>query len=195
MEMTEHDKYAEPGKIATTENRNPPRLRNPGESVGAYRAAMGWPLTTEQAREAAAAANQDQWINGVGRDSEHSRCLVVYFNREPSDDDLRRLHDAARAEFTKPALVYGPFDDATQKEYRVCADCPMPLGRGCDKKCASSAAASGVPGLVPADPRAGHRERCEHGLRWETRCSRCVRGGKAPVEDADDVGVKENGNG
>ena len=49
------------------------------------------------------AANFDQWVSGVGRDSEYSRCLVVYFNRVPSDDDMRRLHDAARTEFMKAA--------------------------------------------------------------------------------------------
>lgn len=50
-----------------------------------------------------AALTAGQWVNGVGRDAEYARRLVVYFNREPSDDDMRRLHEAARSEFTKPA--------------------------------------------------------------------------------------------
>lgn len=56
------------------------------------------------------AANLEQWVNGVGRDDEYARCLVVYFNRVPSDDDLRRLHEAARAEFTKPTPGVGGTD-------------------------------------------------------------------------------------
>jgi hypothetical protein len=35
--------------------------------------------------------------SGVGRDAEYSRCLVVYFNRAPSDEEMRRAHDAVTA--------------------------------------------------------------------------------------------------
>lgn len=54
----------------------------------------------------AGAANDSLWINGVGRDAEYARCLIVYFNREPTDDELRRFHGAAR-ESMKPAAVDG----------------------------------------------------------------------------------------
>jgi hypothetical protein len=61
------------------------------------------------------ASNLDQWVNGVGRDAEYERCLVVYFNRKPSDDDMRRLHDAARAEFTKDGDGVAPSSNDQQE--------------------------------------------------------------------------------
>lgn len=34
--------------------------------------------------------------NGVGRDAEHLRSLCFYFNRVPTDDEMRYLHDVMR---------------------------------------------------------------------------------------------------
>lgn len=36
-------------------------------------------------------------VNGIMRDAEDPRALVLYLSREPSDDELRAIHDAARA--------------------------------------------------------------------------------------------------
>lgn len=48
---------------------------------------------------AADSANDGLWVNGVGRDDEYSKCLVVYLNRKATDDEMRRFHDAIRDVF------------------------------------------------------------------------------------------------
>ncbi len=48
-----------------TEIRTPPRLRDPGESVGAYRVAMGWPVTPEQGREAVDEARRNAGVTNL----------------------------------------------------------------------------------------------------------------------------------
>lgn len=58
-------------------------------------------------------ANLDQRVNGVGRDAEEPRCLIVYFNRPPTNDDMRRLHDAACAEFTEDGGGVRPVEAPT----------------------------------------------------------------------------------
>ncbi len=32
-------------------------------------------------------------INGVGRDAENERSLILYLSRRPTDDEMRRLHN------------------------------------------------------------------------------------------------------
>jgi hypothetical protein len=39
-------------------------------------------------------------VSGVSRDAEHPHALVVYFRREPTDDELRALHELVRANAT-----------------------------------------------------------------------------------------------
>ena len=43
------------------------------------------------------AAEVSAKVLGVGRDADNAKVLVVYFEREPSDDDLRRTHDLLRS--------------------------------------------------------------------------------------------------
>lgn len=33
---------------------------------------------------------------GVGRDAEHSKCLIAYFDRQPTDDQMRFFHDCLK---------------------------------------------------------------------------------------------------
>lgn len=54
---------------------------------------------------------------------------------------------------------HGPFDEATQKEYNVCRDCPRPLNRGCDAPCRKAPyCPNGATGPTP-------RQRMETALR------------------------------
>lgn len=42
--------------------------------------------------------NSELRLNGVGRDADHDKALVLYFNRRLTDDEMRFIHDcAARA--------------------------------------------------------------------------------------------------
>jgi hypothetical protein len=36
-------------------------------------------------------------VNGIMRDAEDPRALVLYLSRDPDEDELRAIHDAARA--------------------------------------------------------------------------------------------------
>lgn len=36
-------------------------------------------------------------LAGIGRDAENDRVLVTYCTRRPTDDEMRAIHDAARA--------------------------------------------------------------------------------------------------
>ncbi len=42
--------------------------------------------------------------SGVGRDAQHDRSLCFYFNRKPTDDEMRFLHEVVEraAECTPP---------------------------------------------------------------------------------------------
>jgi hypothetical protein len=42
-------------------------------------------------------ATPDLKVNGIMRDAEDPRALVLYLSREPDADELRAIHDAARA--------------------------------------------------------------------------------------------------
>lgn len=35
-------------------------------------------------------------VTGVGRDSEHDKCMIAYFNRPPNDDEMRFFHDCMK---------------------------------------------------------------------------------------------------
>lgn len=41
-------------------------------------------------------------VNGVGRDAEHDRCLVTYFDTVPTDDQMRYFHEHVRAWNARP---------------------------------------------------------------------------------------------
>lgn len=47
----------------------------------------------EAAARVAAKGDSPLRINGVGRDAEDGRTLVIYLSRPATDDELRRLHD------------------------------------------------------------------------------------------------------
>ncbi|HHK5356477.1 TPA: hypothetical protein ACQT28_006124, partial [Pseudomonas aeruginosa] len=36
-------------------------------------------------------------VSGIGRDTGHPRAVVLYLRKEPTDDDLRAIHDALRS--------------------------------------------------------------------------------------------------
>jgi hypothetical protein len=55
-------------------------------------------------------------VNGIMRDGEDPRALVLYLSREPTGDELRAIHDAARAFGLMPA---GPPD--LQARYDILA--------------------------------------------------------------------------
>jgi len=47
-------------------------------------------------------------VTGVGRDAEHPKCLIVYYDGVPTDDELRVLHEQLRDEQTdKLAMMVG----------------------------------------------------------------------------------------
>jgi hypothetical protein len=58
------------------------------------------------------AANDSLRVNGIGRDPAEPRTLVIYFNEEPSDDDMRRIHDLLRegSPATAPTLARSAMD-------------------------------------------------------------------------------------
>lgn len=33
---------------------------------------------------------------GVGRDGDHDKCMIAYFNRTPTDDEMRFLHECMK---------------------------------------------------------------------------------------------------
>lgn len=68
--------------------------------------------------------------------------------------------------FNNRAPVYGPFNEAQQKEYRVCADCPEPLGRGCDCPKSSTAACGVLAGAEPLSDEQVKVRAAKAGLRW-----------------------------
>jgi hypothetical protein len=41
----------------------------------------------------------DLRIKGCGRDADNEKALVLYFNRKPTDDELRALYDNLRREY------------------------------------------------------------------------------------------------
>lgn len=47
------------------------------------------------ALEAAANKNRARAV-GVGRDEGNAKSLIVYFDKEPTDDDMRRVHTVLR---------------------------------------------------------------------------------------------------
>jgi len=47
----------------------------------------------EDAREAALLRLPQLRVIGVGRDAEMPRGLMLYMNREPTDDEMRAIHD------------------------------------------------------------------------------------------------------
>lgn len=55
------------------------------------------PAAQEDALDAAQPAAR-RWppVSGIGRDAGHSRAVVVYLTAEPTDDEMRALHDAVR---------------------------------------------------------------------------------------------------
>lgn len=32
-------------------------------------------------------------VTAIGRDGEYNACLIVYFNRKPTDDEMREFHE------------------------------------------------------------------------------------------------------
>lgn len=42
-------------------------------------------------------------VNGVARDTNYARCLIVYLDQQCSDDDMRRLHEVLREHFNPTA--------------------------------------------------------------------------------------------
>lgn len=43
-------------------------------------------------------------VLGVGRNNEHSRNLILYLGAAPTDEELRAIHDALRAQSAQPAM-------------------------------------------------------------------------------------------
>lgn len=41
-------------------------------------------------------------VTGIGRAGDHDRELSLFFNRRPTDDELRRVHEIMRAAVTAP---------------------------------------------------------------------------------------------
>ncbi|MEN1538533.1 hypothetical protein AAIH37_08305 [Pseudomonas aeruginosa] len=73
--------------------------RVPGSSRGIYR-----PLDVSEhytiplyAAPVAQAQHSVPEISGIGRDAEHPRAVVLYLRTEPTDDDLRAIHDGLRS--------------------------------------------------------------------------------------------------
>lgn len=58
------------------------------------RAALEAALSAQPAEPAAQAEAGYPKVNGVSRDGEFSRALCVFFDRRPTDDELRNFHDA-----------------------------------------------------------------------------------------------------
>jgi hypothetical protein len=57
----------------------------------------GWTCTRPGGHEGPCAAWRDlPGVSGVGRDAEHAKCLIVYFESEPDDEQLRSLHEWAK---------------------------------------------------------------------------------------------------
>lgn len=57
-------------------------------------------------RSGAEAANNDLWVIGVGREGDYDKTLLVYFNRTPTDDEMRAFHDSISA----PRSEHGALD-------------------------------------------------------------------------------------
>lgn len=53
-------------------------------------------VADELEKTAAPAARRWPPVSGIGRDAGHSRAVVVYLTAEPTDDEMRALHDAVR---------------------------------------------------------------------------------------------------
>ncbi|WP_250158304.1 MULTISPECIES: DUF4406 domain-containing protein [Pseudomonas] len=73
--------------------------RVPGSSRGIYR-----PLDVSEhytiplyAAPVAQAQHSAPEVSGIGRDTGHPRAVVLYLRKEPTDDDLRAIHDALRS--------------------------------------------------------------------------------------------------
>ncbi|EPJ9516671.1 hypothetical protein PWN83_005954 [Pseudomonas aeruginosa] len=73
--------------------------RVPGSSRGIYR-----PLDVSEhytiplyAAPVAQAQHSVPEVSGIGRDTGHPRAVVLYLRKEPTDDDLRAIHDALRS--------------------------------------------------------------------------------------------------
>ncbi|HCE9176225.1 TPA: hypothetical protein ACKRRJ_006504 [Pseudomonas aeruginosa] len=47
--------------------------------------------------DAAQAQHSAPEVSGIGRDTGHPRAVVLYLRKEPTDDDLRAIHDALRS--------------------------------------------------------------------------------------------------
>jgi len=78
-------------------------------------------------------------VNGVGRDADNERTLIVYFDRRPTDDELRAVHEHLRTLPTPPrpydGLFAGIVDEVEARKAAVgrAADRPgdlVPLANG-----------------------------------------------------------------
>lgn len=78
------------------------RAHEPPEVWASYECSEHQAATPAAASMPAAEALR---VTGAGRDAEHPACVVVYLSRTPTDDELRRIHDAARA-FANPLIAF-----------------------------------------------------------------------------------------
>ncbi|NAS56508.1 hypothetical protein FOV17_30570 [Pseudomonas aeruginosa] len=113
IERLTQERDAALARVAELEKQEPVATiaKVPGEDWNGlhfYRDLQGMqPGTKLYAAPVAQAQHSVPEVSGIGRDTGHPRAVVLYLRKEPTDDDLRAIHDALRSLAAAPGKEVG----------------------------------------------------------------------------------------